>query len=114
PQVDLVFTGEGGKKFGEITKRNVGRLLAIALDDQIIEVPRVTTAIYGGNAVISGAFTTEQAKLLQIQLNAGALPVSLSVLEQHAVGATLGQESLQKSLIAGALGFLVIVFFMIF
>ncbi|HEX8931896.1 MAG TPA: protein translocase subunit SecD [Patescibacteria group bacterium] len=113
PEVSLTFTTDGGKKFADITKRNVGKILAIALDDQLVEAPRVNEAIYGGNAVITGTFTTDQAKMLQIQLNAGALPVSLSVLEQHAVGATLGQESLQKSLIAGVLGFLVIVLFMI-
>lgn len=113
PQVELKFSGEGAKKFGDITKRNVGKIVAIALDDQIVEAPRVNEPIYGGNAVITGDFSTEQAKTLQIQLNAGALPVSLSVLEQRAIGATLGESSLQKSLIAGFLGFLVIVIFMI-
>ncbi len=113
PQVELKFTGEGAKKFGEITKRNVGKIVAIALDDQIVEAPRVNEPIYGGNAVITGEFTTQQAKTLQIQLNAGALPVSLSVLEQKAIGASLGRESLQKSLFAGLLGFLVIVLFMV-
>ncbi len=114
PQVELIFTSAGAKKFGEITKRNVGNVVAIALDNQVIEAPRVNQAIFGGNAVITGSFTTEQAKQLQIQLNAGALPVSLSVLEQRAIGASLGQASLEKSLIAGILGFVVIVLFMIF
>jgi len=114
PQVELTFTGAGAKKFGDITKRNVGKILAIVLDNIVVEAPRVNEPIFGGNAVITGAFTTEQAKTLQIQLNAGALPISLSVLEQHAIGASLGQASLQKSLLAGALGFVVIVLFMIF
>jgi preprotein translocase subunit SecD len=113
PQVQLTFTGEGGKKFGEITKRNVGKIVAIALDNQVIESPRVNEAIYGGNAVITGEFTTEQAKTVQIQLNAGALPVSLSVLQQQAIGATLGKSSLEKSLVAGIIGFFVIVIFMV-
>lgn len=113
PQVELTFSAAGAKKFADITKRNVGKVLAIALDNQLIEAPRVNEPIYGGNAVITGEFSTEQAKTLQIQLNAGALPVSLSVLEQHAIGATLGEESLQKSLIAGIIGFAVIVVFMI-
>lgn len=113
PTVSLTFTSDGGKKFADITKRNVGKILAIVLDDIVVEAPRVNEPIFGGNAVITGEFSTEQAKTLQIQLNAGALPVSLSVLEQHAVGATLGQESLQKSLVAGILGFFVIVLFMI-
>lgn len=113
PQVQLMFTGEGAKKFGDITNRNVGKIVAIALDDQVVEAPTVNQAIYGGQAVITGSFTTDQAKTLQVQLNAGALPVSLSVLEQRSVGATLGQESVEKSLIAGVLGFFVIVIFMI-
>ncbi len=113
PQVELQFTPEGSKKFGEITKRNTGKILAIALDDQVIEAPRVNEPIFGGNAVISGTFTTQQANNLQIQLNAGALPVSLTPLEQRSIGATLGQASVEKSLVAGIIGFVVIVVFMI-
>lgn len=112
PQVQLNFTPDGSKKFAEITKRNTGKIVAIVLDNQIIEAPRVNEPITGGNAVISGSFTTDQAKQLSIQLNAGALPISLSVLEQRGIGATLGQASLEKSLFAGVLGFLVIVLFM--
>jgi protein-export membrane protein SecD len=111
--VELKFSTDGAKKFGDITKRNVGKVVAIALDNQLVEAPRVNEPIYGGSAVITGEFTTQQAKTLQIQLNAGALPVSLSVLEQHAIGASLGKESLQKSLVAGLLGFVVIVLFMV-
>lgn len=113
PQVNLVFTANGAKKFGNITKRNVGKIVAIALDDKVMEAPRVNEAIFGGSAVISGTFTTQTAKTLQRQLNAGALPISLTVLQQSATGATLGAESLQKSLFAGALGLMVIVVFMI-
>lgn len=112
PQVQLTFTGNGAKKFADITKRNVGKIVAIVLDNQVIEAPRVNEPIFGGNAVITGEFTIEQAKTLQIQLNAGALPVSLSVLQQQAIGATLGQSSLEKSLLAGFIGFIVIVIFM--
>lgn len=113
PQVQLVFSDDGAKKFAEITKRNVGKVVAIALDNQIIEAPRVNEPIINGNAVISGSFTTDQAKSLSIQLNAGALPVPLSILSQRTVGPTLGLMSLQKSLFAGVLGFIIIVIFMI-
>ncbi len=113
PQVELLFTSAGAKKFADITKRNVGKIVAIALDDQVIQTPEVKTPIVDGRGVISGTFTTEEANSLQIQLNAGALPVSLSVLEQRAIGATLGQQSVEKSLVAGVFGFLVIVIFMI-
>jgi preprotein translocase subunit SecD len=112
PQVQLVFNTEGTTKFRDITSRNVGKIVAIVLDNQIIEAPRVNEAITGGSAVISGEFTAEQAKALRAQLVGGALPVPLTVLEQQAVGATLGTESLHKSLLAGVLGFVVIVVFM--
>lgn len=112
PQVQLVFTPEGGATFAEITGRNIGKILPMVLDNQVIQAPRVNERITGGNAVINGQYTTQEAKALAVQLNAGALPVSLTVLEQHAIGATLGSESLQKSLFAGILGFIVIVVFM--
>lgn len=113
PVVQLQFTGEGTKKFAEITKRNVNKPVAMVLDNFVIEAPRVNEAITQGSAVIRGNFTTDQAKQLSVQLNAGALPVTLSVLEQRAIGATLGAQSLQKSLLAGIIGFIVIAIFMI-
>lgn len=112
PQVQLNFTPDGTRKFADITTRNTGKVVAIVLDEQVVEAPRVNEPITGGSAVISGNFTTEQANQLSIQLNAGALPVSLTVLEQRGIGASLGQSSLQKSLYAGILGFVVIVLFM--
>lgn len=113
PQVQLQFTGDGTKKFADITQRNVGKIVAIALDQIVVEAPRVNEAINTGNAVISGqGFTLDTAKQLQVQLNAGALPISLTVLSRQAVGATLGQQSLEKSLFAGILGFVIIVIFM--
>jgi preprotein translocase subunit SecD len=112
PIVQLKFTPEGAKKFSEITKRNIGKRLGYALDNVMYDAPVIKDHIPNGEAVISGSFTTEQAKQLQLQLNAGALPVSLSVLQQQAIGATLGSDSLTKSLFAGTIGFLIIVFFM--
>ncbi|MBI2621322.1 MAG: protein translocase subunit SecD [Candidatus Levybacteria bacterium] len=113
PQVQLKFNSEGSRKFAEITKRNVGKPVAIVLDNLVITAPSVNEAILTGDAVISGNFAQEQAKALSTQLNAGALPISLSVLEQHVVGPTLGQESLQKSLLAGIIGFITIIAFMV-
>jgi len=113
PQVQLTFTSEGAKKFAAITGRNVGKIVGIVLDNMLVQAPRVNEAIVAGTAEITGQFTIEQAKALQIQLNAGALPISLSVLEQRTIGATLGDQTVHKSLIAGAIGFLVIVVFMI-
>ncbi len=117
PQVALSFTDNGAKKFADITKRNIGKPLAIFLDDLSIypfvgTAPIVQQEILGGNAVITGDFTTAQAKNLAIQLNAGALPVPILVLEQRSIGPTLGQESVEKSLIAGAIGILIVMLYM--
>jgi len=112
PQISLKFTDEGAEKFAEITGRNVGKPLAIFLDNEVISAPRVNEQISGGNAVITGQFTLEQAKNLAIQLNAGALPVPIKILEQKTVGATLGQESVRKSLVAGAVGLFLVALFM--
>jgi len=112
PQISLKFTDEGAQKFEEITKRNVGRPLAIFLDNQIISAPRVNEAISGGQAVITGKFSLDEAKNLAIQLNAGALPVPIKIIKQRSIGATLGQESVRRSLTAGAIGLLLVAFFM--
>lgn len=112
PQVAVEFTSEGSKKFAEITKRNVGKPLAIFLDDQPISAPIVEQEILGGSAVITGQFTPEEAKNLAIQLNAGALPVPIKILEQRLIGPTLGQESVQKSLIAGIIGLSIVLIYM--
>jgi preprotein translocase subunit SecD len=112
PQVQLVFNSTGAKKFADITGRTVGRRIAIALDNQIIEAPTVNQVIEGGNAVISGGFTTDTATQLSTELNAGALPVSLTVLSSSVIEPTLGSSSLTKSLFAGVLGFIIIVIFM--
>ncbi len=112
-QVSLEFTGEGAKKFGDITGRNVKQPVAIILDDQIISAPVVQQAITDGNAVITGDFTLDESKQLTIALNAGALPVPIKLIEQRTVGPTLGGESMQKSILAGLIGFIIVVIFMI-
>ena len=112
PEVQLKFTSAGAKKFADITTRDVHKIVAIVLDNQVIEAPRVDQPILGGNAVISGGFTTQTANDLSRSLNAGALPVPLTYLQQHAVDATLGNDSLIKSLFAGLLGIVIIVIFM--
>ncbi|HET9946932.1 MAG TPA: protein translocase subunit SecD [Patescibacteria group bacterium] len=113
PTVQLAFTNDGTKKFADITKRNVGRIVAIALDNQVIEAPRVSEPILNGSAVISGGFTTDTAQQLSIALQAGALPVPLTILQQQSIGATLGADALAKSIFAGALGLLIVAIFMI-
>ncbi|MGE5041825.1 MAG: protein translocase subunit SecD, partial [Candidatus Levyibacteriota bacterium] len=114
PQVQLDFTPNGTKLFAEITKRNLGKPVAIVLDNQVIEAPRVNSEILNGNAVITGNFTTQTAKNLSIQLNSGALPAPLHIIGQNTVGPSLGINSLKRSLFAGILGFLSIIIFMIY
>ena len=112
PSVGLEFNPDGAKKFAEITGRNIGKPVAIVLDNQIVTAPIVQNVISDGKAVISGNFDIAQAKNLVIQLNAGALPVSIKIVEQRNVGATLGSESITKSLIAAGVGLGLIWLFM--
>jgi preprotein translocase subunit SecD len=114
PQVQIDFTPEGSKYFADITTRNVGRQVAIVLDQLPVSAPVVQQPILNGNAVISGNFTTDTAKNLAIQLNAGALPAPLEIVGQKTVPASLGIESLKKSMLGGILGFLSVIIFMVF
>jgi len=111
--VSVQFDDDGAKIFEELTKKNVGKQLGIYLDGLPISAPVVREAISGGSAVISGKFTIDEAKKLTERLNAGALPVPIKLISQDSVGASLGQDSLNKSIMAGLIGFLAVVIFMI-
>lgn len=113
PEVALEFTPDGTKKFSEATRRLVGKQLAIFLDDLPLTWPRVNTEIADGRAVITGSFTRDAARTLALQLNAGALPVPVAVVEKRTVEATLGQESVQQSIRAGLIGLVVVGSFML-
>lgn len=113
PQISLTFTPEGAQKFAEITGRNVGKQVAIFLDNVVLTAPVVQEQIVGGNAVITGNFTLDEARTIVAQLNAGALPTPISVLERSQVGSTVGQEALRQSLAAGLVGLALVIFFMI-
>ena len=113
PVVSMEFNSDGTQKFAEVTKNNPGKVLAIFLDGFPVSLPQIGDPILDGRAVISGTFTLEQAKQLNIQLNAGALPVPIDVIEQRNIGASLGQEAVAKSVRAGAVGLLCVITFMI-
>ena len=113
PEISLELNDEGAKLFAEITKRNLGKRVAIYVDGMIISAPTVQSEIEGGRAVISGGFTIKEARDLANNLNAGALPVPITLISQQTVGPSLGQESLQKSLQAGLYGLLLVAIFMI-
>ncbi len=114
-EVSLSFDDTGKKLFADITEKNIGKRVAIFLDGSIISSPTVNSVITGGEAVISGGFTLQDAKDLSMRLNSGALPVPISLLNQKNIEPTLGKISLEKSLVAFAIGFsLVSIFMMIF
>ncbi len=115
-QVSLQFDDEGSKLFEEITRRSLGKRVGIFLDGVIISDPVVNQVIGGGQAVISGGntgFNLLEAKELTQRLNAGALPVPVSLISQQSIGASLGAESLSKSLFAGEIAVILIFIFMV-
>jgi len=112
PQVSIKFDEEGTRLFAEITKRNIGKPLAIFLDGELQSAPTVQTEITNGEAVITGNFTPEEATEQVRRLNEGALPVPLELISQQSIEASLGAESLNKSLKAGVVGMLAIMVFM--
>ena len=114
PEVDITFNKDGGDIFAKITAANVGKPLAIFLDNQLIEMPTVQQEITGGKAVISGNFTVDTAKTLVERFNAGALPAPITLINQQTVSATLGGDSLQRVILAGIIGTLLVIIFMLF
>ena len=113
PEVTLIFNSEGRELFRAITERNIGRRVAIFLDGELVSAPVVQTAIPDGQAVITGNFSLPEARELVQRLNAGALPVPISLLSQQNIGPSLGKISIHKSLVAGIIGLSSVVLFMI-
>ncbi len=113
PQISLRFDEEGTKLFAELTKKNLSKTIAILLDGNIISAPTVQSEITNGEAVITGKFTLQEAKTLAQNLNTGALPVPLTLVSQQSIEASLGMESLKKSLVAGAIGLGAVIIFML-
>lgn len=115
PQVQVDFNSEGGQIFKEITAANVGKPLGIFLDNQLIEAPTVQEVIPNGSAVISGGgFTVQTAQQLVQRFNAGALPAPITLVSQQTVSPTLGTDSLNKMIVAGIAGTILVMLFMVF
>src|SRR5581483_3448856 len=112
PEIDFQFNDEGAKKFGAYTGAHIGQLLGIALDKQLIEVATIQAQI-SSSGRITGRFTLDEAKSIVIQLKYGALPVPLSIEATRAVGPTLGQDSVQRSFVAGEIGLGIVIAFML-
>ncbi len=113
PEVGLQFDDEGTQLFADITKRNVGKSVAIYLDGSPISIPVVQQEITAGTAVITGNFSLAEAKVLARRLNAGALPVPIMLVNQQTVGPSLGKESVARSVFAGLVGILAVAAFMV-
>lgn len=118
--VSIRFDSEGGELFADLTKSLAGsnRRLGIFLDDRVLSAPVVgeeyaDTGITGGAAVITGNFTVETANDLAVQLRGGALPLPVEIVENRTVGATLGRDSIQRSIYAGVAGLLLVLSFMV-
>lgn len=113
PEVKIRFDAIGAKKFADITKNNIGHLLAIVLDNQVISAPRLNVPIVDGNAVISGDFSVEEASNLALLMRAGALPAPIAVVEERTVGPDLGADSIAAGKKATVVSVVFIVVFMI-
>jgi preprotein translocase subunit SecD len=113
PIVNITFDQQGGTRFAKLTTENVGKPFAIILDDKVISAPNINEPIIGGQAQISGSFTTQTANELAISLRSGALPVDLKVIEERTVGPDLGADSIRKGAIAFGIGTLALAAFML-
>lgn len=110
--VSLDLTDRGGKVFGQLTEKNVNRRLAIILDEVVRSAPVIRERILGGSAQISGDFTQKEAADLAIVLRVGALPAPVEVIQNLSVGASLGQDSINKGLMSGLFGTVMVLLFM--
>lgn len=113
PVVTLKFNKEGTDLFDELSRENIGKQVAILLDGVVISAPVVQERISAGEAQISGRFTTDEAQRLAIMLRAGALPVTVEILETRSIGPTLGADSIRSGVKAGLIGAALIFIFMI-
>lgn len=113
PYVSLEFTPEGKEKFSKATADNIGKQIAIVLDNSVISAPTVQAVINDGSAMISGNFTAESAEELAALIRAGSLPFNLKVIEMNNIGARLGADALQTGIYAGIVGIILVLIFMI-
>lgn len=108
PIIGLRFNSEGAKLFEEITRANVGKTIAIYLDNQLVSAPRVNAVIAGGDAIIEGNFTLEEAKETVGRLNSGALPIPIELISTNTIGPTLGQNAVNAGVFAGIVGIMLV------
>ena len=112
--VNFKLDGFGAKKFAYATKNNIGKRLAIIIDDKVVSAPVVRDAITTGNGQISGSFSVEEANNLSIILRSGALPAPMSIIEERTVGPDLGQESIDKGVFSLIIGFILVILYIFY
>jgi preprotein translocase subunit SecD len=113
PGISFQLTDQGAKIFGDYTSQHVGDSVAIVLDNIVLSNPRIQTAITEGSGQITGKFTREEADSLSVQMRYGALPVPLEIVDRRTIAATLGSDSVRRSVVAGVIGLIVVMIFMI-
>jgi preprotein translocase subunit SecD len=113
PDIQITFDSSGARRFGRTTQENVGKPFAIILDGKVLSAPNINEPILGGNAVITGSFTVQSAHDLAVSLASGKLPVKLNVIEERTVSAELGQDSIQKGVVASIVSVVGVIIFML-
>jgi|AntAceMinimDraft_6_1070360.scaffolds.fasta_scaffold07503_3 protein-export membrane protein SecD len=113
PIISLSFDKKGAELFEEITTQNVGKSLAIYLDGVLLSAPQINTPISGGQAIIEGSFTLDEAKIMVGRLNSGALPIPIELISTSTIGPSLGQNALNAGVRAGIIGFIFVAIFLI-
>ena len=114
PTVSFTLDRLGAQKFGRVTTDNVGKRLAIILDGKIISAPSINEPIISGSGIISGNFTFQEATDLALLLRSGALPTPLNIVEERTVGPDLGEDSIKSGITSLVIGFILVIFFMIY
>ncbi len=110
--VNFEFDSIGARRFGNVTRNNVGRPFAIVLDDRVISAPVIREPILGGRGQISGGFTVQEANDLAVLLRAGALPAPLTIVEERTVGPDLGADAIRAGVYACIVGFFLVIVYM--
>jgi preprotein translocase subunit SecD len=114
PIISFTFNSAGGRAFCAATRQNIGKRLAIQLDNEIISAPVVQSAICGGSGIITGTFTTQQTQEQALLLRSGALPATLTIIEERTVGADLGADAIHAGTVAAIVGTALVILFMLF
>lgn len=113
PSVSMQMNSDGARRWSQITKQNIGKAVAIVLDDAVYSAPRILTQIDGGNSQITGNFTIEATKDLANTLNSGKMPAPTRIVQEEVVGPSLGAQSIQQGIISFVVAFVLLMIYMI-